>query len=155
MRLIQQDEVPRLRVQELCATLRPSHEVTADQEEGFTRPLVDLDIPIEVVGIPTIREADGLAMSSRNRYLSKTERQQATAIFRALSLAAEKIRSGIEPQTATRSATRALSTQGFRVDYVTARNAETLAVPEARGEPLRLVAAAWLGKTRLIDNMAV
>jgi pantoate--beta-alanine ligase len=125
------------------------------QLKVVTRMARDLDIPIEVVGIPTIREADGLAMSSRNRYLSKTERQQATAIFRALSLAAEKIRSGIEPQTATRSATRALSTQGFRVDYVTARNAETLAVPEARGEPLRLVAAAWLGKTRLIDNMAV
>lgn len=115
----------------------------------------DLDIPIEVVGIPTVREDDGLAMSSRNRYLSATERRQAIAIHEALMLAAEKIRAGIDAQTATRSATRALTTQGFRVDYVTARNAATLAVPDARGEPLRLLAAAWLGKTRLIDNIAV
>ncbi|MFO1122139.1 MAG: pantoate--beta-alanine ligase [Hyphomicrobiales bacterium] len=115
----------------------------------------DLDIPIEVVGIPTVREDDGLAMSSRNRYLSAAERRQAIAIHEALMLAAEKIRAGIDAQTATRSATRALTTQGFRVDYVTARNAATLAVPDARGEPLRLLAAAWLGKTRLIDNIAV
>ena len=115
----------------------------------------DLDLPIEVVGVPTIREPDGLAMSSRNRYLSATERKQATAIHQALSLAADKIRAGIDPQTASRSATRALTTQGFKVDYVTARHAETLGVPEDRNDPLRLIAAAWLGKTRLIDNIAV
>jgi len=94
-------------------------------------------------------------MSSRNRYLSPAERKHATAIYGALSLAAEKIRAGIDPQTATRSATLALTTQGFKVDYVTARNATTLAVPAVRGEPLRLIAAAWLGKTRLIDNIPV
>lgn len=115
----------------------------------------DLDIPIEVIGIPTIREDDGLAMSSRNRYLSKTERHQATAIYRALTHAAGKIRAGADPQSATRAATRSLGVQGFKVDYVTARNAETLAHPESRNEPLRLIAAAWLGKTRLIDNIAV
>ncbi|MCB1377242.1 MAG: pantoate--beta-alanine ligase [Alphaproteobacteria bacterium] len=120
-----------------------------------TRMAKDLDMPIEVVGVPTVREPDGLAMSSRNRYLSKIERQQATAIHEALQLAAGKIRAGIDPQTASRSATRALTTQGFRVDYVTARNAENLAVPESRGEPLRLIAAAWLGATRLIDNIPV
>ena len=115
----------------------------------------DLDIPIEVVGIPTIREADGLAMSSRNRYLSKSERHHAAAIHRLLTQAAEKIRSGVNPQTATRAAARSLTTLGFKVDYVTARNAETLAVPVNAGEPLRLLAAAWLGTTRLIDNMSV
>lgn len=115
----------------------------------------DLDIPIEVVGVATVREADGLAMSSRNRYLSKNERQQATAISRCLNHAAQKIRAGGDPQSATRAAVRALTTMGFKVDYVSARNAETLAVPKRTGEPLRLLAAAWLGATRLIDNIAV
>jgi len=120
-----------------------------------TRMAKDLDIPIEVVGVPTIREPDGLAMSSRNRYLSPAERKQAVSIYEALTLAAEKIRAGIDPQTATRSATRSLTTQGFKVDYVTARNAQSLALPERKGEALRLIAAAWLGKTRLIDNIPV
>lgn len=120
-----------------------------------TRVAKDLDIPTEVVGIATRREADGLAMSSRNRYLSKTERGHATAIHKNLLQAAEKIRGGINQQTATRAASRSLTTLGFKVDYVTARNAETLAVPQNAGEPLRLLAAAWLGKTRLIDNIAV
>jgi pantoate--beta-alanine ligase len=120
-----------------------------------TRVAKDLDIPIEVVGIATRREEDGLAMSSRNRYLSKTERLQATAIHKNLQQAAEKIRSGINQQTATRAASRSLTTLGFKVDYVTARNAETLAVPKSTDEPLRLIAAAWLGKTRLIDNIGV
>ena len=115
----------------------------------------DLDIPIEVEGIETRREEDGLAMSSRNRYLSKTERIQATAIHKNLQQAAEKIRSGVNQQTATRAASRSLTTLGFKVDYVTARNAETLAVPKGTDEPLRLIAAAWLGKTRLIDNIGV
>ncbi|MFO1033146.1 MAG: pantoate--beta-alanine ligase [Hyphomicrobiales bacterium] len=115
----------------------------------------DLDLPTEVVGVPTIREEDGLAMSSRNRYLSKHERHQSTAIIRALQTAAEKIRAGGDPQTATKAAARSLTTLGFTVDYVSARNARTLAVPESRDEPLRLLAAAWLGKTRLIDNIAV
>lgn len=115
----------------------------------------DLDIPIDVVGIETRREEDGLAMSSRNRYLSKTERIQATAIHKNLQQAAEKIRSGVNQQTATRAASRSLTTLGFKVDYVTARNAETLAVPKGTDEPLRLIAAAWLGKTRLIDNIGV
>jgi pantoate--beta-alanine ligase len=120
-----------------------------------TRMARDLDIPIEVIGIPTMRETDGLAMSSRNRYLSKTQRQQAPAIHRSLDQAAENIRQGRDPQTATRAAARSLTTLGFKVDYVTARNAETLAVPVKPDEPLRLLAAAWLGKTRLIDNIAV
>ena len=120
-----------------------------------TRMAKDLDIPIEVVGIKTRREEDGLAMSSRNRYLSKIERGHATAIHKNLQQAAEKIRGGVNQQTATRAASRSLTTLGFKVDYVTARNAETLAVPESPDEPLRLLAAAWLGKTRLIDNIAV
>jgi pantoate--beta-alanine ligase len=115
----------------------------------------DLDIPIEVVGIPTVRESDGLAKSSRNRYLSKHERNQSTAIYKALQQAAEKIRGGGDPQSATKAAARSLMTLGFKVDYVTARNAESLAPPQSADEPLRLLAAAWIGKTRLIDNIGV
>jgi pantoate--beta-alanine ligase len=115
----------------------------------------DLDLPLQVIGLPTIREEDGLAKSTRNRYLSKHERHQATAIIRTLEQAAEKIRNGTDSQTATRASNRSLATLGFKVDYVTARNAHTLAVPFKRGEPLRILAAAKLGKTRLIDNIAV
>lgn len=126
------------------------------QLQVVTRMAKDLDIPIEVIGIPTVRAEDGLALSSRNRYLSKSERQQATAIFKSLTQAAEKIHAGVAPQKAMRAASRSLTTLGFKVDYVTARDAETLAVPETdEGQPLRLLAAAWLGKTRLIDNIAV
>ncbi len=116
----------------------------------------DLDMPIEVVGVPTVRDADGLALSSRNQYLGKVERQHATAIYKSLTQAADKIRQGVDLQTATRAAARSLTTLGFRVDYVTVRNAETLAVPLSHtDEPLRLFAAAWLGTTRLIDNIEV
>lgn len=120
-----------------------------------TRMANDLNIPIEVVGVPTLREDDGLAMSSRNRYLTRQERQQATAIYRSILQAAEKIRGGGSPQSATRAAARSLTTLGFKVDYVAARNAETLAVPAEHDEPMRILAAAWLGKTRLIDNIEV
>jgi pantoate--beta-alanine ligase len=115
----------------------------------------DLDIPMTVIGVPTVRDDDGMAKSSRNRYLSKHERHQATSIIRALESAAEKIRKGSAPQNATKAASRSLTTLGFKVDYIAARNAETLAIPKSTDEPLRLLAAAWLGTTRLIDNIAV
>jgi pantoate--beta-alanine ligase len=115
----------------------------------------DLNIPINVIGIPTVRDDDGMAKSSRNRYLTKHERHQATAIIRSLQQAAEKIRNGIDPQTATKAASRSLTTLGFKVDYVAARNATTLALPKSNDEPMRLLAAAWMGTTRLIDNIAV
>jgi pantoate--beta-alanine ligase len=120
-----------------------------------TRMAKDLNIPIVVAGIPTHREEDGMAMSSRNRYLTKSERSQATAIYKSLTQAADKIRIGKNPQSATRAASRSLTTLGFKVDYVAVRNAETLAVPTNTNEPLRLLAAAWLGNTRLIDNISV
>jgi pantoate--beta-alanine ligase len=125
------------------------------QLKVVTRMARDLDIPVEVIGIPTVREEDGLAKSSRNVYLSKPERQQALAIHSAISHAAERIRGGLDVQSAARLATRTLMALGFKVDYVTVRNAETLAPPLHREEPLRILAAAWLGKTRLIDNVAV
>ena len=125
------------------------------QLQVIKRMAKDLDLPIKVIGVATEREASGLALSSRNRYLTKSELQQATAIYKNLQQAAEKIRGGSKAQSATRAAARSLTTLGFKVDYVTARNASSLAVPQTEGEPLRLLAAAWLGKTRLIDNIAV
>ncbi|MCK0197576.1 pantoate--beta-alanine ligase [Ancylobacter sp. 6x-1] len=116
----------------------------------------DLDLPVEVVGVPTIREADGLALSSRNVYLSTEERVVAPALHRALLQAAADIASGITPAIATSRARDVVAEAGFVVDYIEARNAETLA-PLGVGEiePIRLLAAAKLGRTRLIDNIPV
>ena len=80
---------------------------------------------------------------------------QSTAIIRSLEQAAEKIRKGGDPQSATKAASRSLTTLGFKVDYVAARNAVTLAIPKSADEPIRLLAAAWMGTTRLIDNIAI
>jgi pantoate--beta-alanine ligase len=124
------------------------------QLKVVTQMAKDLDLPIQVIGVPTVRETDGLALSSRNAYLSPPERKQATAIIRALNDAAHEIRAGRAPGAAAASAEAVLAAQGFKVDYVAARNATTLAEPIS-GDPLRLLAAAWLGKTRLIDNIAV
>ena len=125
------------------------------QLKTVSRMARDLDIPVEIVGVPTIRELDGLAMSSRNAYLTKREREKAPAIFQTLSEVAQKIRAGMEPKAAARRAPRSLTALGFKVDYVAVRNATTLVEPVEIGEPLRLLAAAWLGKTRLIDNVGV
>jgi pantoate--beta-alanine ligase len=115
----------------------------------------DLNLGTRVIGVPTLRESDGLAMSSRNRFLAKHERHLAAALYRSLAQAAEKISAGADLQATTRMGARSLATQGFEVDYFTARNADTLAVPESQGEPLRILVAARVGKTRLIDNIAV
>jgi len=115
----------------------------------------DLDLPITVVSVPTVREESGLARSSRNEYLSKTERQQASAIYRVLVAAAEKIKAGERSSRATAAARRSLTTLGFRIDYVAVRNAETLAPLQSDDEPARVLAAAWLGTTRLIDNVPI
>ena len=120
-----------------------------------TRMARDLDLPIKVIGVPTVREESGLALSSRNAYLSKAEHHQAASLYQTLTQAAQKIRAGQAPTRATAAARRALTTLGFRVDYVAARNAETLALPKEKVEPLRLLVAAWLGNTRLIDNIGV
>ena len=119
------------------------------------RMVADLGFPVEIVGIPTIREADGLALSSRNAYLSPAERTTAPRLHAALRAAAEAIRDGGSADTAISGARSKLTAAGFKVDYVKLRNAETLAPVRSSGEPRRLLAAAWLGKTRLIDNVAV
>lgn len=117
----------------------------------------DLDIPVEILGGETIREADGLAMSSRNVYLSAPERQTAVLISRLLCEAQTAIRTGATYEEVDASGEKLLTAAGFVVDYFAIRDAQTLAVPAKDAEPnsLRVLVAAKLGKTRLIDNMAV
>ena len=118
----------------------------------LTTPHVDA-----IIGVPTVREADGLAMSSRNRYLSAEQRAAAAALPRALAMAAQNIAKGQQPVSLAKAAVEdALQGAGFRVDYIAVVDAETLAPIEAVADrPARIVAAARIGSTRLIDNMAV
>jgi len=120
------------------------------------RMTADLGLPVEIAGLPTVREPDGLALSSRNTYLSAEERQTAPLLHRALQAAAAAIRAGSAPEAALDRARAELGAAGFVVDYVALRNATTLApVVDPAAEPLRLLAAARLGRTRLIDNIPV
>jgi pantoate--beta-alanine ligase len=120
------------------------------------RMVADLDIPVEIVGAPTIREADGLALSSRNAYLSGEERQRAIALPETLKRAREAILGGSSVAQALEDARNRLRDGGFsRVDYFALVDAATLApLDRAEGE-MRLIAAASIGTTRLIDNLAV
>jgi pantoate--beta-alanine ligase len=117
----------------------------------------DLNLPLTIIGAPTVREADGLALSSRNAYLSAEERQIAPALHRALQDLAKAVRAGTPIDTATKAATQTVLTAGFaKVDYIAVRDAQTLAEISAfSASPARILAAAWLGKTRLIDNIGV
>ena len=116
----------------------------------------DLNIPTGVVACPTVRERDGLAMSSRNAFLNPEERARAPGLHAVMQEVATRLRDGVAPGAALVEARRALAASGFAVDYFEVRNAETLAaVQEWDREPLRILAAARLGKTRLIDNIAV
>ena len=114
----------------------------------------DLDIPVRIVGAPTVREADGLALSSRNAYLDDTSRRIAPAMHRALSAAAVRLANGEDPASVLADGAATLRQVGFDpVEYFEWRDAETLAPQPAPGRPGRLLAAAWLGRTRLIDNV--
>jgi pantoate--beta-alanine ligase len=124
------------------------------QLKVVTRLAQDLDIPVTIVGVPTVRDKDGLALSSRNAYLSAEQRAAAPALYRALRTAADRIAAG-DPIAQVMSNGRAeIERAGFSVDYFEARDAETLApAASARAGQLRLLAAAKLGTTRLIDNI--
>ena len=116
----------------------------------------DLDLPTTIVGVPTVREKDGLALSSRNAYLTAAERAVAPLLYRVLKSSAKRIRQG-EPIAAVLDVARVeIDVSGFTLDYLEARHALTLAPVAARKEgPIRLLAAAKLGRTRPIDNVAV
>ncbi|HEX2116043.1 MAG TPA: pantoate--beta-alanine ligase [Alphaproteobacteria bacterium] len=127
------------------------------QQLQIIRRLVrDLNLPVEIVGVPTVREADGLAMSSRNLYLSAEERTRAATIYRVLNDVVHALASGDAAADAVARGKAQLASAGFDpIEYLEVVDAETLKpVPRATGTT-RVALAAWLGKTRLIDNMAV
>ncbi|OYY69973.1 pantoate--beta-alanine ligase [Sphingomonas sp. 28-63-12] len=120
------------------------------------RLVIDLDLPIEIVGVPTQRDDDGLALSSRNVYLAPEDRARAVALPRTLGVAARAIGKGGDPAEALATARDALLAGGFdSVDYVELVDAETLAPLPVATRPRRLMAAATIAGTRLIDNLAV
>lgn len=118
------------------------------------RMVADLDFDVEVRGVPTQRDDDGLALSSRNAYLAPEDRAAAVALPRALGVAARAIEKGDDADAALAAARASLESAGFAVDYLELADADTLGAPVA-GRPRRLLAAARIGGTRLIDNIGV
>jgi pantoate--beta-alanine ligase len=118
----------------------------------------DLNLGVEIVGMPTVREPDGLAMSSRNAYLSPEERHRALALSRGLSAARELCRNGTrEPSALVGAVRRELEAVGLREDYVELVDATSLTPLSAviPGQPARMLVAAFAGNTRLIDNQPI
>jgi len=118
------------------------------------RMVADLDFDIDVRSVPTQRDDDGLALSSRNIYLAPEDRAAAVALPRALGVAAKAIEKGDDAEAALTAARASLEAAGFEIDYVELADAKTLGAP-VTGKPRRLLAAARIGGTRLIDNIPV
>jgi pantoate--beta-alanine ligase len=143
----------------LCA-VRP--EIAVFGEKDFQQLAVirrmtqDLQLGVEILGVPTVRDADGLALSSRNAYLSTDERRRAIALPQSLNEAAEAIRASRRVAQSLEQAKSRLTAAGFaKVDYFALVNALTLEPLDEVGGPMRLIAAATIGTTRLIDNIPV
>lgn len=120
------------------------------------RAVSDLCMPIEIVGMPIVRESDGLAMSSRNAYLDMTQRKQAPLIYKTLQAAAQGLRHAPAQIPAIEAeGFKALESGGFRPEYFSVRRTEDLAEPDVRDLRLSILTAAWLGSARLIDNVKV
>lgn len=120
------------------------------------RMCVDLDIPVEIVGVPTERAPSGLALSSRNGYLSEEERQRAAALQSTLQQLATRLKSGANNYSILESeALQTLEQQGFRGDYLRIVNRHTLQPAGANDKALIILAAAWMGPARLIDNLSL
>ncbi|RKZ36243.1 MAG: hypothetical protein DRQ37_04570 [Gammaproteobacteria bacterium] len=118
------------------------------------RMVQDLKMPVEILVVPTVREADGLAMSSRNRYLDTTQRAQAPALYRSLTQAKEALNAGERDFQALEDRGRErLTENGFHPDYFVIRRASDLSAPSTDESSLAILAAARLGKARLIDNL--
>lgn len=163
----------------LCGSFRPEHfvgvatvvtklfnMVTPDivvlgnkdyqQQLVIKRLVADLNMPIDIVGLQTVREADGLAMSSRNHYLNSEEREKASLLFRLLSETLVAIKGGEQNfDRLERHALRILAEQGFKPDYFAIRKAKDLSDPDGETKHLVVLVAARLGGTRLIDNMEI
>lgn len=162
----------------LCGPLRPGHfsgvatvvtkllnqvgpDVALFGEKDFQQlrviqqAVADLDVPVEIQGVPTVREADGLALSSRNRYLSPEERTVAPRLHAVLAEIAATARDGTPVAAPIAAGRAALEAAGFQVQYLAVCDARTLAPVERVDGPARVLVAAFLGRTRLIDNVAV
>lgn len=114
----------------------------------------DLDIPVEIIGVPTVRDEHGLALSSRNAYLNEDQYKIAIQLNKILKEIGQAIKRAEDTVISETNAHKQILDAGFdKVDYITARNADTLLPPVKGDKNLRLLAAAWLGKARLIDNM--
>jgi pantoate--beta-alanine ligase len=124
------------------------------QLQVVIRMVADLLLPLEIVGIPTVREADGLALSSRNRFLAPAERDTAPVLFAALTAASWALSGGTPAEVALAEAQATLRAAGFDVDYFALVDGPTLAPLAAVHPGARLVAAARLGTVRLLDNIA-
>lgn len=170
-------QVPETLSNCLCGASRPGHfdgvatvvlklfnqmspDVAIFGEKDFQQLLIlrhmaaDLSLTVEIIGMETVREADGLAMSSRNAYLESSEREAAPELYRVLKETARGLRAGESEKALTDQAQARLQKAGFRPDYFQWRSAIDLDEPRD-GEPSRLFAAAWLGRARLIDNISV
>jgi pantoate--beta-alanine ligase len=118
------------------------------------RMIQDLNLPQRIIGCPTLREKDGLALSSRNQYLSPIERAQAAILYRSLNTAAKKIKSGETVSRALSSARRnILSVPRSKIDYIALIDGESLEELKIPRPGARIISAVWIGKTRLIDNI--
>jgi pantoate--beta-alanine ligase len=147
-------------VAKLLLSVRPDVAVFGEKDFQqlvvIRRMVADLNVPVEIAAVPTVREEDGLALSSRNAYLSNDERSRAVALPRALEYARNAIRDGTQVRLALDMARKTLIEAGFsRIDYFALVDASTLEPVEAPAGNMRLIAAAVIGATRLIDNLAV
>lgn len=170
-------EVPGIS-ETLCGASRPGHfrgvatvvcklfnmvqpDLALFGEKDFQQLLVirlmveDLAMPVEIIGVPTVREPDGLAMSSRNGYLSASERALAPTLHRALSTARDALCDGVAVEAVEQAALAALREGGLAPDYVQVRSTDTLRPATPADRDLIVLAAAYLGRTRLIDNVRV
>jgi pantoate--beta-alanine ligase len=147
-------------VGKLFTQVRPDFAIFGEKDfqqlRVVTRMAGDLNLRVKVTGSRTVRERDGLAMSSRNVYLSPQERQTAPVLYRAMKESGRRLRAGDDVAAAMADGAEMIAAAGFTLDYFEARHAETLApIGSVKDGPIRILVAARLGKTRLIDNVAV
>lgn len=147
-------------VGKLFMQVRPDFAIFGEKDfqqlRVVTRMAGDLDLAVKVIGSKTVRERDGLAMSSRNVYLTPEQRGVATTLYRAMKQGAARLRAGDGIDAVMAGGAEMITTAGFVLDYFEVRHAETLApMTAAKDGPVRILVAAKLGNTRLIDNIAV
>jgi pantoate--beta-alanine ligase len=147
-------------VGKLFTQVRPDFAIFGEKDfqqlRVVTRMAGDLDLQVKVMGSKTVRERDGLAMSSRNVYLSPQERQTAPVLYRALKDCVRRLRAGDDVTAAMAAGADMITAAGFTLDYFELRHAETMApIASVKDGPMRILVAAKLGSTRLIDNVAV